>query len=249
MRGVLAHLICLAVLAVVAGCASSPPRLGAAALSAAKSPRTWVPLAGAAVLTVGGLDESVSDWAAEERPIFGGSAQGASDDLRDAAVVGYLVTAVAVPADNAAERIRRAGWGLAALVAQGGAVQGLKDVVKRQRPNGSNDRGFPSGHTGMASSAATLGQRNLRTLTIAPGWRRGASFGFDALAVGTAWARVEAEKHHAADVLAGYAIGHFIAAFVSEAFIEPGLPTAELRFQGIGNGGALRLTVPLDPVR
>ena len=201
------------------------------------------------MLSVGDLDESVSDWAADERPVFGGSAEGASDDLRNAAVVGYLVTAVAVPADNAAERIRRTGWGLAALVAQGGAVKGLKDVVERQRPDGSNDRGFPSGHTGLASSAAALGQRNLRALTIAPGWRRSASIGFDALAVGTAWARVEAEKHHAVDVLAGYAIGHFIAAFVSEAFIEPGLPAAELRFQGIGNGGALHLTLPLDPGR
>ena len=47
----------------------------------------------------------------------------------------------------------------------------------------------------------------------------------------------------------GYAIGHFIAAFVSEAFIEPTLPAADLSFQAIGNGGALRLTLPLDPVR
>ena len=249
MRPVLGRLIGLALFAALAGCASSPPRLGAAALAAAQSPRTWVPLAGAAVLSVGDLDETVSDWAADERPLFGGSAEGASDDLRNAAVVGYLVTAVAVPADDAADRARRVGWGLAALVAQGRAVEGLKDVVERQRPDGSNDRSFPSGHAGVASGAATLGQRNLRGMAIAPGWQRGLSIGFDALAVGTAWARVEAEKHHAADVLTGYAIGHFITAFVSEAFIEPRLPTAELAFRGFGNGGALRLTVPLSPSR
>ena len=196
-------------------------------------------------MSVGDLDESVSNWAADERPLFGGGAEGASDGLRNAAVVGYLVTAFAVPADNAADRARRVGWGLAAVVAQGGAVEGLKDVVGRQRPDGSNDRGFPSGHAGVASSAATLGQRNLRAMSIAPRWRLGASVGFDALAAGTAWARMEAEKHHAADVLAGYAIGHFVAAFVSEAFIEPHLSSAELSFQGLGNGGALRLTLPL----
>ena len=186
---------------------------------------------------MGDLDDSVSDWAADERPLFGNSAEGASDDLRNAAVAGYLVTAIAAPADNTAERPRwqRLGWGVAALYAQGGAIEGLKDTVGRQRPDGSNDRGFPSGHAGMASSAATLGQRNLRTMPIAAPWRRGASIGF--------------EKHHAADVLAGYAIGHFIAAFVSEAFIEPGLPAAELAFHGFGNGGALRLTIPLDPSR
>ncbi len=198
---------------------------------------------------MGDLDESVSDWAADERPLFGGSAEGASDDLRNAAVAGYLVTALAAPADDVGGRMRRIGWGLTALYAQGGVVEGLKDVVERQRPDGSNNRGFPAGHPGLASSAATLGQRNLRALAIAPGWRRGGSIAFDALAVGTAWARMEAEKHHAADVLAGYAVGHFIAAFVSEAFIEPGLPDTELTFQGLGDGGALRLTVPLGPSR
>ena len=206
-----------------------------------------MPLVGAAVLSVGDLDESVSDWAADERPLFGGSAEGASDDLRNVAVAGYLVTALAAPADSG--RWRRIGWGVAALYAQGGVVEGLKDVVERQRPDGSNDRGFPAGHAGVASGAATLGQRNLRALALAPRWRRKASLSFDALAAGTAWARVEAEKHRVADVLAGYAIGHFVAAFVSEAFIEPGLPAAELAFQGFGNGGALRLTVPLDPSR
>ena len=247
MRPVLARLIGLAVLAAVAGCASSPPRIGEAALAAAKSPRTWVPLAGAAVLSVGDLDNSVSDWAADERPLFGGGAQGASDDLRNAAVAGFLVTALATPADQG--RWRRIGWGVTALYAQGGVVDGLKDVVGRQRPDGSNDLSFPSGHTGVAASAATLGQRNLHALDMAPRWRRTASLGFDALAVSVGWARMEAEKHHAADVLAGYAIGHFFAAFLSEAFIERGLPAAELSFQGFGNGGALRLTVPLSPGR
>jgi len=247
VRPVLVRLIGFSVLAAVAGCASSPPRLGEAALAAAKSPRTWVPLAGAAVLSVGDLDDSLSDWAADERPLFGDSAAAVSDDLRNAAVAGFFVTALATPADG--ERQRRIGWGVTALYAQGGVVEGLKDVVGRQRPDGSGDRSFPSGHAGVASSAAALGQRNLRALDVAPGWRRGASIGFEALAVGTAWARMEAEKHHAADVLAGYAIGHFITAFVAEAFIEPGLPAAELTFQGFGNGGVLRLTVPLRASR
>ncbi|MCY4213130.1 MAG: phosphatase PAP2 family protein [Gammaproteobacteria bacterium] len=247
MRPILVRLVGFAMLAAVAGCTSSPPRFGEAALAAAQSPRTWVPLAGAALLSVGDLDDSLSEWAADERPLFGGSAEGASDDLRDLAVAGYLATALAAPTERG--RWRRIGWGVTALYAQGGVVEGLKDVIGRQRPDGSNDRGFPAGHAGVATSAATLGQRNLDALAIAPGWRLGASIGFDALAVGTAWARMEAEKHRAVDVLAGYAIGHFAAAFVAAAFIEPGLPAAELSFQGVGNGGALRLTMPLHPAR
>ena len=201
------------------------------------------------MLSVGDLDDTVSEWGADKQPLFGGSAANVSDHLRDVAVAGFLVTGLAAPADSAVERVRRAGWGLAAVLAQGGAVEGLKGVVGRQRPDGSNHRAFPSGHAGVASSAATLGRRNLRAWDLAPHWRRTASLSFDALAAGTAWARVEAEKHHAADVLAGYAFGHFVAAFVSEAFIEPSLPAAELTFQGLGDGGALRLTVPLYALR
>lgn len=41
------------------------------------------------------------------------------------------------------------------------------------------------------------------------------------LAVGTAWARVEADVHYPSDVLTGLALGHFIAAFFNEAFLMP----------------------------
>jgi hypothetical protein len=42
---------------------------------------------------------------------------------------------------------------------------------------------------------------------------------FYSLAVGTAWARVEAKKHFPSDVLAGAALGSFISAFVHDAFL------------------------------
>ena len=50
--------------------------------------------------------------------------------------------------------------------------------------------------------------------------RTGAAVGLEAIAAGTAWARVEAQRHYIDDVLVGYAIGHFVAAFVHDAFIE-----------------------------
>ena len=42
------------------------------------------------------------------------------------------------------------------------------------------------------------------------------------LATGVGWARVEAGKHYPSDVLAGAALGHFLSAFIYDAFI--GLP-------------------------
>ena len=37
-----------------------------------------------------------------------------------------------------------------------------------------------------------------------------------------AWARVEGDRHYPSDVLAGAALGHFLSAFIHDAFL--GLP-------------------------
>jgi hypothetical protein len=70
-----------------------------AAVEALTNPLTWAPAAGAAVTGFTGLDDSISDCAAEETPLFGSlqSALGASDDLCTATNVGMLVSAVAGP--------------------------------------------------------------------------------------------------------------------------------------------------------
>jgi len=43
--------------------------------------------------------------------------------------------------------------------------------------------------------------------------------GFISFGAGTSWARVEAGMHYPSDVLAGAALGHFIAAVVNDAFL------------------------------
>jgi len=43
--------------------------------------------------------------------------------------------------------------------------------------------------------------------------------GFGVIAAGTAWARVEGGVHYPSDVLAGMALGHFVAAFINDAFM------------------------------
>jgi membrane-associated phospholipid phosphatase len=40
------------------------------------------------------------------------------------------------------------------------------------------------------------------------------------LASGVAWARVEARVHYPSDVLFGAALGHFLAAFIHDAFLN-----------------------------
>jgi membrane-associated phospholipid phosphatase len=74
----------------------------------------------------------------------------------------------------------------------------LKRAFPEVRPDGSDNRSFPSGHTAQSFAAATSLLK-----------RRGAATGIPALAVASlvGFARVKADKHHWYDVVAGAAIG------------------------------------------
>lgn len=116
----------------------------------------------------------------------------ASDIGRDALVV----AALGVPA------VQRDWSGLAqaggSVAAAGGATWVLKELVHERRPDGSDDRSFPSGHTSMSfASAATLEKRY--------GWQAGLPAFALASFVGVA--RVEGRKHYWYDVVAGAALG------------------------------------------
>ena len=244
-------------LSLLAGCVGGPQQgslrahwpkakeLRSAASAAARSPRTWAPLTAAALFAATGVDDDLSDWLADERPLFGSDAARASDRMRDAAVAGYLLTALAVPSEGSSARLSALGVGIVALYGQGAVIGGGKELSARRRPDDSNHKSFPSGHAGTTSAAATLGRQHLAYIDMPPAARTALVFGFEGLAVGTAWARVEARKHYATDVLAGYALGHFTAAFLHKAFLETALPRSELVFQPIDGGGAIRLTLPL----
>ncbi len=67
--------------------------------------------------------------------------------------------------------------------------------------------------------------------------------GFHGMAAATAWARVEAGKHHVTDVLAGYALGHFIGRFTNELFMEATAGRAGVDIVPVDGGWALTLKV------
>lgn len=75
---------------------------------------------------------------------------------------------------------------------------GLKAIISEERPDGSDDKSFPSGHTSVSfAAAASLHKRY--------GWEVGVPAHVVAAFVGVA--RVKADKHFTHDVLAGAAIG------------------------------------------
>ena len=84
------------------------------------------------------------------------------------------------------------------LVASVAVSYALKYTVKKERPDGSDFRSFPSNHTGFSFSGATF-------LLKRYGWE----WGVPAYLVSgyVAWGRVYAKRHDVWDVLAGAAIG------------------------------------------
>jgi membrane-associated phospholipid phosphatase len=77
-------------------------------------------------------------------------------------------------------------------------VQVLKYTVRRDRPDHSNDKSFPSGHAASAFATATVLNRHY-------GWK----IGVPAYALGSyvALARMSWNRHHASDVVMGAGFG------------------------------------------
>lgn len=107
-----------------------------------------------------------------------------------------VVAALGVPAVQGDWRgdLEAAG----SMLAAGGVTYGLKELVHERRPDGSDNRSFPSGHTSTSFAAAA-------TLENRYGWKAGLPAFVVASFVGLA--RVEAKKHYVQDVVAGAAIG------------------------------------------
>lgn len=87
-----------------------------------------------------------------------------------------------------------------------GVTEGLKQIFPDRRPDGSDRKSFPSGHSSAAFAAAATIQNRY-------GWRVGIPA--QALAAFVAASRVEARKHAVDDVLVGAAIGEAVGFLVT----------------------------------
>ena len=96
----------------------------------------------------------------------------------------------------------------------------FKSLTDRPRPDGSNTESFPSSHSSRAFSYAASARRNLQAGGLSRPVRRSLGVGVTALAAGTAWGRVEGGVHYPSDVLAGAALGNFVALFINDTFLE-----------------------------
>jgi len=208
------------ILTTIAGCGQiretlpSMERVVRDAKESASEPATWLPLATAAAIALTDTDNSISDWASDNTPIFGSQnkAGDRSDDLRNALVAGMALTSIFAPtaaADNAFPT-RRVVANALAFSTIAGIVETGKRTVKRQRPNNRDTKSFPSGHSSGAFSSAILIERNLNATIEQPWLRKTIKIGAYGSAATVAWARVEAKEHHLVDVLFSAGLSNFL---------------------------------------
>jgi membrane-associated phospholipid phosphatase len=113
----------------------------------------------------------------------------------------------------------------------------LKYTTRRERPDGSNNQSFPSGHTSNAFAWATIGAHYY-------GWKLGVPGYAVASLIGIS--RMEKNVHYLSDVLAGAGLGYLSARSVMRKNSQPMTPAparttrlsfapmADPRGQGIG---------------
>lgn len=108
-----------------------------------------------------------------------------------------------------------------------GATEALKATFPENRPDGSGDDSFPSGHTAVSFAAAASLQNRY-------GWEVGLPAHAAAAFVGLA--RVEARKHRWYDVVAGAALGEATGLLITS---KPGARVAVLPWGDSHGGGAV----------
>ena len=213
-------------------------RTSEAAQHAAAHPSVWAPVLGAGVFAIDHLDRRTATYLSDHAPVFGTSesAGNASDDLKSvlSATAGVSALAAPVPAgdDASLHRGEHLAVVIGGLALTGGITDGIKSATKRQRPNDSDDKSFPSGHASQAFASATFASANVHRAWGDSSGAQWADAGLYTAASLTALARVEAQVHYPSDVLAGAALGNFMGRFLDELLLTDPDSTSLSAFAG-----------------
>jgi membrane-associated phospholipid phosphatase len=131
-------------------------------------------------------------------------------------------------------RFRAASYDFAqALIVTEVYTGALKYTVRRERPDGSSNLSFPSGHSSAVFTLATVADRHY-------GWKVGLPAYL--LASGIGLARIEKNKHYLSDVLGGATLGVIVGRTVTrvnderparQRRLEVG-PASDLHGAGVG---------------
>jgi membrane-associated phospholipid phosphatase len=145
------------------------------------------------------VDDDIAKAIADPDHSFGTSFEsGASPTVVGAALV--VAFAAGRLSDRPRIRALTYDWTDAFLV-NAGYTTLLKAAVHRERPNGEDQKSFPSGHASSAFALAAVAERHY-------GWKVGVpAYG---LAGAVAVSRLQRNKHYLSDVVAGSTIGYLV---------------------------------------
>lgn len=165
----------------------------------------------AVVLLAHTQDDAVDDWVTRGHTL-GSTADFASNTLPVLMAAGYAIPGALVPALRGREHLAlsRTEALVEAVTAQALIVEGIKHIVKRQRPNGARFSS-PSGHATYAFTVAGLTDATF-------GHRAGIPAYLAATLVGAS--RISLRRHWLSDVVAGAALGTTIGELVGRGHTE-----------------------------
>jgi membrane-associated phospholipid phosphatase len=168
-------------------------------------------LIGSAATSLGHLaDDEVADVLADPAHPFGRVFENATQPVLLGAVAAGVL---AISRRTTAPRFRAVSYDLvAAFAVNEFYTTVLKEAVGRERPNGEDRLSFPSGHSSSAFAMATVADRHF-------GWKAGLTAYAAASLV--AVSRLQRDKHHLSDVLAGATLGYVVGRTVVSNHSRP----------------------------
>lgn len=156
------------------------------------------------------FDDAVRDAVANPGTRFGRVMDKAGGPLVSSLFVGGLFVAGQVAHD---QRFRAMTYDMAgASIVTAGLTAAFKFAVHRKRPDGSDNRSFPSGHTSAAFALASVAEQHY-------GWKVGAAAYAAAAAMGAS--RLMEDKHYLSDVVAGATLGYIVGTATVRVNSEP----------------------------
>ncbi len=166
------------------------------------SSQNILPLAaGTAAVGLADLDDETVEFFSTRRRF--GKAEAVFGDYPGKSWImgGAIGTMILVSQFKGDEKFRAMSYSLGQGFALNGALTfGIKKAVGRQRPDGTNSRSFPSGHTSQAFMFATIYSHYNPGATI-PAYLAAGFIGAS---------RLDKNKHFLSDVVAGAALGYIV---------------------------------------
>jgi membrane-associated phospholipid phosphatase len=194
--------------------AQLPANLFRATVGVFSTPNARPFLVGTAATGVAAIfDDAIVDALADGSNDFSRVVENGSEPLWAAAAVGVVFAAGRFTHGS---RFRAATYDwLDACLVTGGYTALLKWTVRRERPNGSDTKSFPSGHTSNAFALAAVADRHY-------GWKMAIpAYGVAAL-VGLS--RLQQNGHYLSDVAAGATLGYIVGRTVVRLNSRPAPP-------------------------